>query len=252
MSIYDKQYNQVAKNYRQFSISNKELIYVTDPLLMELIGDLNGKDVLDIGCGNGYHLSIVKEKNPKTLMGTDISESQIELCKEYLPRDIDLMVGSADAENFIEDLQSINTKQFDVIYHSYVQVHMSNSERMKSLWTNIYKLLKNEGKAVAIVSDPKAAKASNVEKLLDLEYEFVNGAPLQNGDVYQTSLGPELKVYSYYWTSETVAKIIQNIGFKNVEKVSVHANDISERVYSNEEWDKIEKSGAVYALLATK
>ncbi|MBT8419943.1 MAG: class I SAM-dependent methyltransferase [Gammaproteobacteria bacterium] len=247
-----RQYNQLAESYEKFSSANKEITYVSDPLLLELIGDIHGLDVLDVGCGNGAHLAILREKTPNSLVGVDISEKFIDICKQNLPSDVKLVVANANTEDFVAAIQSAGTGQFDVIYHSFVQVHNTTREEMKAFWRNIHQLLKKGGRAIGITSDPNAAKPLGVDKLMDLSYGFPNGAPLKDGDIFEAHLSPELTVYSHYWSFETVADLMKEIGLKDVRRASVHANDISMQAYSKKEWNVIEKSGAIYALVGVK
>lgn len=49
-----------------------------------LFGDVSGKKVLEIGCGNGHSLEYIACRKAAELWGLDISEKQIERTKEYL------------------------------------------------------------------------------------------------------------------------------------------------------------------------
>jgi SAM-dependent methyltransferase len=49
-----------------------------------LFGDVSGKKILDIGCGNGGGLKYLGERNATELWGIDISEKQIEKTRQNL------------------------------------------------------------------------------------------------------------------------------------------------------------------------
>ncbi len=52
---------------------------------LNLIPDLDGKKVLELGCGSGHTLAFLGEtKNANELWGLDISEQQIRFAKEFL------------------------------------------------------------------------------------------------------------------------------------------------------------------------
>jgi SAM-dependent methyltransferase len=50
----------------------------------QLFGDVSGKKMLEIGCGNGQSLQYQGERKASELWGMDISEKQIEKAKQHL------------------------------------------------------------------------------------------------------------------------------------------------------------------------
>lgn len=49
-----------------------------------LFGDVAGKKILEIGCGNGTSLQYLGERKASELWGMDISEKQIEKAAQHL------------------------------------------------------------------------------------------------------------------------------------------------------------------------
>ncbi|PKC52100.1 S-adenosyl-L-methionine-dependent methyltransferase, partial [Rhizophagus irregularis] len=54
---------------------------------------LEGKAVLDAGCGSGYSTKLIQEFRPAELVGFDIMPSQIDKAKKEYP-DLNFFVGS--------------------------------------------------------------------------------------------------------------------------------------------------------------
>lgn len=50
----------------------------------QLLGDVSGKKILEIGCGSGQSLQYVGERKASELWGMDISENQLEKTKQHL------------------------------------------------------------------------------------------------------------------------------------------------------------------------
>jgi len=48
--------------------------------------NINNKSVLDIGCGDGKLLSRLSEEGPATILGIDVSESQLQIAKQRVER----------------------------------------------------------------------------------------------------------------------------------------------------------------------
>ncbi|QUI24210.1 methyltransferase domain-containing protein [Vallitalea pronyensis] len=58
--------------------------YLPSELKLNLLGDLSGKSILELGCGNGHSLDYVAGLGAKDLWGVDISANQINKTKSYL------------------------------------------------------------------------------------------------------------------------------------------------------------------------
>lgn len=82
------------------------------------INDLTGLDVLEVGCGNGIFLGILKEMNPKSLTGLDINPAYTEsghkvLCGEqeklpFVDKSIDLYISSETMEHSYDHKKAIS------------------------------------------------------------------------------------------------------------------------------------------------
>ena len=64
--------------YSEFGDTNRR--YIIDPAILSILGDVEGKHILDAGCGNGY-LCRILSKRGATVTGVDVSEKTIELAK---------------------------------------------------------------------------------------------------------------------------------------------------------------------------
>lgn len=60
--------------------------YFNNPMFLDFIGDLNGKMVLDAGCGEGYNTRILA-RNGARVVGIDISQKLVELARQEEQRE---------------------------------------------------------------------------------------------------------------------------------------------------------------------
>lgn len=102
------------------------------PILKKMLPKLNDKNVLDIGCGFGWHCRYTSENGAKYVLGIDISENMINRAKktenqnniEYkciAMEDLDIkdksfdLVISSLALHYVKDFDSICKKVYDVL-----------------------------------------------------------------------------------------------------------------------------------------
>ena len=78
-----KRWNEAAKNWVEFVRSGKNYYsgYLNGPALKQMIGDVEGKKILDIGCGEGY-FSRFFAKAGAEVTAIDISEGLIKAAVE--------------------------------------------------------------------------------------------------------------------------------------------------------------------------
>ncbi|MDU5144099.1 MAG: class I SAM-dependent methyltransferase [Paenibacillus dendritiformis] len=83
---------------------------------LQLFGDVSGKKMLEIGCGNGQSLQYLGERQASELWAVDISEKQIEKAKQHL-------TGCGLSAKFIcspmEEECGLPMNYFDFVYSIY-------------------------------------------------------------------------------------------------------------------------------------
>src|SRR3989338_10619871 len=94
--------------------------YLEMPATLELLGNVNGKNVLDYGCGSGIYASLLKKKGAK-IKGFDISEEMLSIARKNNP-EIELKQGSGYHIPYHE--------KFDIILASLVVHYMNDWDKM--------------------------------------------------------------------------------------------------------------------------
>lgn len=89
---------------RDFALKNSSW---HDRFMATKLGDLHGKQVLDIACGGGMWLNLLRQKGA-TIAGVDISDRAIEFCNLHYP-DGNFHVGVAEDLPFDEGLFDVVT-----------------------------------------------------------------------------------------------------------------------------------------------
>lgn len=99
---------------------------------------LEGKNVLELGVGNGKTLIAVYRQHPKSVRAVDFSEKAIEICREKFAHD-DIHFDKMS----VLDLK-FEDDSFDAVVCYYVLNNLSESERKRAVG-EIYRVLKKEG-----------------------------------------------------------------------------------------------------------
>lgn len=112
-------YNHIAAKYsgNRSKASND---YTELPAVMKMAGDVNGKKILDAGCGPGSHSKRFIEQGAE-VTGFDVSEEMVKTCKKNC---------GGKGEFFVADLETVTFKPhtFDLVNASMVLMYIENIE----------------------------------------------------------------------------------------------------------------------------
>src|SRR5437867_3060432 len=73
-------YNTIAEEYRRAKLQPWRL-HIEVYTLFGLVGDVAGKSVLDLACGEGFHTRLLKQHEAARVAGVDISAGMISLAR---------------------------------------------------------------------------------------------------------------------------------------------------------------------------
>jgi len=120
--------------------------YLLDPIMLQKIGNLSHKTIMDLGCGNGYLASKLLEQHPKKIILMDISEHNISYAKEKTKSDsVDFIVADATKP------WNIPSDSVDVVYSNML---FNEIENLKTPMEEAYRVLKNKGVFIFSVTHP--------------------------------------------------------------------------------------------------
>ena len=111
---------------------------------VEKVGDIKGKKVLEVGCGNGIQaIYIMENYNPAEIIGVDLNKYNIKIAQEELSKkgvkNISFIVGNA------QELSEINDNSVDILLNIESAFHYPDKDRFIK---QIYRVLKPGGKFV--------------------------------------------------------------------------------------------------------
>ena len=114
--------------------------------------DIENKIIADIGCGTGRHWQKIFDKNPKRLLGYDISEGMLKRLNEKFPKGETHLL----SDNKLSELQN---ESIDCILSTLTIAHIQNAEQALREWNRV---LKPGGTMIVTDYHPEAlAKGGN-------------------------------------------------------------------------------------------
>lgn len=226
--------------------------YIVTPHVKNIIGNVKDKALLEIGCGFGRYLDIFDKDNPLKLVGCDISEHQIALCKKNIKsRNIKYHV-----LDFL-DLTSpkiLGQNEYDIVYNVFVILYVDSLDKLKKFFENCYKCLQKGGKFLICTLD--IASASSYPEVFDI-LNFPT-KPLTEDGKYadecpvEITITEECIVTSYHRNFNTLKQLMETVGFKAIKKSDIFLDEIALQAFSKKELDIIKKSEILLLIEANK
>jgi len=144
-----KQWNDAAKTWVDFVRSGKNYYaeYLNGPALKRMVGSVEGKRVLDIGCGEGC-FSRFFAKAGAEVIGIDLSERLIEAAMEEEGRHrLGVKYYVADAAN----LNMLDSEVFDIVY---CHMALDDIADYEGAIAEVSRVLKMGGRFIVVMEHP--------------------------------------------------------------------------------------------------
>ena len=225
-------YNQIADQYKKA----KEQPWRTRIelfSLMNLIGDVAGKKVVDVACGEGWLTREIRKAGASEVVGVDISEEMIALARWQEARE------PLGIEYRVEDARAIEAQQdFDLAVSNWLLVHAHDRRELGLMCRGLARRVKTGGRFVALItnpalytwqSQPPDYRKYGFETRLP---EFAcGGAPI----VITVHLdGSSIDVDNYYLPIETHESALHEAGFRDI---AFHNPTLAPESHASEEGD---------------
>lgn len=143
-NIYDNQ--TFFDGYAQLSRSVQGLDGAPEwPTIRSILPDLQGKKVVDLGCGYGWFCRSAREQGADRVLGMDLSEKMLGKAKE--------MTEDPAIEYRQQDLEALQlpAASFDLVYSSLTLHYI---EDLGKLFATVYQALVNGGEFIFTAEHP--------------------------------------------------------------------------------------------------
>lgn len=206
-------YNLIAEKYRQ-SKQSPWRTYIEQYTMLELMGDVRGKTILDLACGEGYYSRIFKRLGAARVVGVDLSSRMVELARASeaeSPLGVEYVV--SDAADFEPD------EPFDIVSAGYLLNYADTPGRLLAMCNAISRALAPDGRFVTVNNNPSHAPENFAATR---KYGFIKSAAekLRPGTpitytIYQN--GGSFSFDNYYLSADTHDQALAAAGLRDVE-----------------------------------
>jgi ubiquinone/menaquinone biosynthesis C-methylase UbiE len=209
-------YNAIADNYNEFEQKAITLWRLGYPVVKDLLGNINGKSVLDYGCGTGTFSRFLQSKGA-SVTGVDVSENMIEVAKSNSSDKIVFHTISDGGLDFLDD------NMFDFVVSNFVLCTVPSRREISMILDQIYRVLKKGGLFIFMNSNwDKSNGKEFISFKLDYCKDLVSGHPV----IAIIKSDPPIMLHDYFWPIAEYRKLLQESGFRiNVLREDIANND---------------------------
>jgi 2-polyprenyl-3-methyl-5-hydroxy-6-metoxy-1,4-benzoquinol methylase len=216
----DTNYDQIAQQYKRAKLQPWRT-HIERYTLLRLVGDVAGKAVIDLACGEGYYTRELRRLGAAWVVGVDLSRAMIGLAQAEearRPLGIEYRVG---------DVRSLDEEgKFDRTVAAYLLNYARTAEELTEMCRAVAGTLRPGGRFVTVNSNP--AEPTD-DFATDRAYgfsrriagELVEGAPI----VWEFFLPDgSFAVTNYYLSVATMEEAFRAAGLRDVRW---HAPEVS-------------------------
>ena len=197
-----------AEAYAKLEFHNTYYLAYRD--LPEIIFEhVKGRKAIDFGCGTGRSTRFL-QKLGFDVMGVDISEDMIKKAREIDPEGDYRLIKD-------DDFSQLKENTFDLVLSAFTFDNIPTMEKKVTIFKQIRKLLKSEGKIINLVSSPEIyinEWASFSTK------DFPENRFAKSGDrvrIIVTDLEDKWPVEDIIWMDESYWEVFEKAGLESIK-----------------------------------
>ena len=199
----------------------------------KLLGDISGRSVLDLACGDGFYSRKIMARGAGRVVGVDISRVMIEFAEKKNK------AASGSIEYIEGDVLDKNKYgSFDLVVASYLLNYARTAEQMVDMCRTIAINLKPGGRFVSINNNPDQSPASFV---FCRKYGFTKtiSEPLQDGTAIRYEFhrqGQKFQFDNYYLSRRIHEQAFEKNGLEDFRWIKVEVDPEGVNRFGQDYW----------------
>ncbi len=152
---------------RQYSTPHIRKAYIRKPAFVNALGNIKGKKIIDLGCGDGYYSRILA-RGGANVTGVDFSRQSILLAQELEKKQpLGIRYYCLD----LAEMSKIKNGQFDFAIADMVFVTVSTQRKYEKIAKEVKRVLKPHGEILMSKGHPGNFFKQGVSKHYKLTYK---------------------------------------------------------------------------------
>lgn len=209
---YDDAASQFEEGMARMALYHR---HCQDPVIFNAIGDVRGKALLDLACGNGFYTRRFRvESGAEPVVGVDLSPMLIEQAEAEEAREpLGISYHVGDATGLSLD------RRFDVITAIHLLHYLQSESEIEGVLRTIHTLLEAGGRFVTMIANPEFdLSAHDPEDSRRKFGYYFSGAEAGNGGVLRFHPGGfekerEMTFELRRWERRFLDRIADRVGF---------------------------------------
>jgi SAM-dependent methyltransferase len=180
------------------------------PGVLEVVGDVAGRDILDFGCGDGTYCRILKGNGARRVVGFDKASGMLQHARG---RERNERLGI----QFVSKLGSDLDRQFDLVLGVYVLPYAVDKEELERMCIHMRRLLRPGGRLVTLPIHPEYAPDPAYYE--PYGFSLTQVPPHRNGGDVRLDLfypGHDETVTARYWSTTVLDSALHDAGFEEI------------------------------------
>ena len=194
MSTIEKEWNDAAEAWADFVRTGKDYYRdeLNNPAMFLMLGDISGKKILDVGCGEGYNTRIMAQKGA-VVAGVDFSKKMIDCAVQEERKELEIQYFVLDAC----DLHIFGENTFDIVT---CFMALQDIEDYQGVVSEVSRVLKNSGRFIFVIPHPCFEKrVMNGELIGGWEFEKGKEPTMENALYYKVDKYFDTHGYTIAW-----------------------------------------------------
>lgn len=208
-------YDTIADDYHKVK-ENPLKKYSEEFTVFKLVGDVKGKSVLDLACGDGYYTRKFGSLGAKRVLGVDLSAEMVERAKA---QDTDL----TNVEYRVGDASGIDgasQNSFDLVTAVYLLQYAPNEEALRGMMKAASDNMTADGMVLFVTQNPNVTDPQLEAQLEHYGVDIQLSADRKDGTQAKTIIpfpgGGALTLDHFHWTKSTIDKNLALVGFESI------------------------------------
>lgn len=199
-------YNKVASEYDAYSKDATSDWLIGYPKVMEILGPVKERTVLDYGCGTGKVSRKLRDQGARVI-GVDVSLPMLEIARQDDAAGINYRHIQSGNINFLEEAS------VDDAFAAFVFCNVETCAQAVLIMENVFRVLKPGGRFILLNANWEDC---NGREFISYRFDRIeNLASGQKVGLVLKSAAP-LRVENYFWSAEDYRAMLDEAGFHAV------------------------------------